>query len=84
MEIVIPWKCHICLKDFDESSGAICSRCGKATCDFDLNLVDYKERDGAARIDQIVCNKCLKEGEKFIKFEKRFLSKSSWGRIFGI
>lgn len=77
------WKCHICAEDFDAPAGGICSRCKKPTCFVHLKLANYKEKDGQAKVEQIVCDQCLKPGEPFIKFEQRFLSKSSWRRIFG-
>ena len=80
---IITWRCNVCLGEFAELDGAFCYRCKKPTCCIHLNLINYKEKDGQAKIEQIVCDKCLKEDEKFIKFERRFLSKSSWARIFG-
>jgi hypothetical protein len=78
---IIPWKCHICSGEFNHSSGGACFRCEEITCIDHLNLVGYKEKDGEARSDQIVCNKCLNEGESYIKFKKRFLLKSSRARL---
>ncbi len=80
---IIAWRCRICSEEFETNQGAVCSRCNNPTCDEHLKLVNYKEKDGAAKPDQIVCDRCLKDGESHIKFENRFLSKTSLGRIFG-
>jgi len=80
---IILWKCHICSEEFGDSYGGVCSRCENTTCLEHLNLVDYKEKDGEARADQIVCNKCLNEEENHIKLKKRFLLRSSWAILFG-
>jgi len=29
---IIPWKCHICGKQFATMGGGICKECGKVTC----------------------------------------------------
>jgi hypothetical protein len=39
---IIPWKCHICGREFDTISGGICIECGKVTCNIFFNLGKLK------------------------------------------
>jgi hypothetical protein len=81
--VVIAWTCHIGHEEFDHEGGGSCARCQRSTCADHLRVVNYNEKDGAARSDQIVCTLCVQPGETARVFERRLLAKSSWARVFG-
>ena len=82
MEIAL-WYCQICTVEFNPTEGGICKRCGKPTCDEHLRIVNYNEKDGAAKAEQIVCIKCIANGERSVRFEQRLLNDNLLGRLLG-
>jgi hypothetical protein len=79
---IIPFKCHICGSDYEKMNGAFCARCKKETCERHLKLVNFSKRDKLATPEMIVCEECLKENEKFIKFSMKYFSEKDAVRIF--
>lgn len=56
---IIPWKCHICSREFDTPGGGICSRCNHATCRTHLHEIGKK-----LKLESMwVCDNCLTSEE---------------------
>lgn len=53
---IIPWKCHVCGKDFDVTCGGICSKCNKPACNKHLGKRIFSKAD-----QQRVCTQCRKD-----------------------
>jgi len=73
---IVPWKCHICRKEFDTPSGGICSRCNQATCRKHLHQIGQKTKLDATW----ACDNCLTNEEK----AKRIVMPNSILRIIVI
>ena len=57
---VVPWKCHVCQREFDMRGGGLCHRCNKTTCRSHLNQVGARLKLEATW----VCDDCLTEDER--------------------
>ncbi len=55
-EKIIPWKCHLCGKEFKVTSGGICSKCNKPTCNKHLGKGSFSMTDQPR-----VCTQCRPE-----------------------
>ena len=55
---IIPWKCHVCSRQFDTTSGGICKECGKPTCHICFGLGELKSF-GKLKVPEIrICRSC--------------------------
>jgi hypothetical protein len=53
---IIPWKCHVCGKDFDVTFGGICSKCNKPTCS------EHLGKRSSSKTDELrLCTECRTE-----------------------
>ena len=57
---IVPWKCHICQREFDTPRGGICSRCNKATCRKHLKQIGKK----LELETRWVCDNCISNDDK--------------------
>ncbi len=55
-QTIIPWKCHVCDSVFDVTSGGICSKCNKPTCNKHLGTRSFSKIKR-----ERICTKCRSE-----------------------
>jgi len=57
-KLIIPWKCHICGRQFDTLGGGICKKCGMATCAVCFGIGTLR-RLGQMKVPKgVVCRTC--------------------------
>jgi hypothetical protein len=71
---IIPWKCHICGREFGTISGGICKECGKATCNVCFNLGKLKRMSKLKMPEARVCRTCANKKETKIS--------ETWGKAY--
>ena len=61
MNDIIPWKCHICSREFDTHRGGICFKCNRVTCKRHLRRIKNKDKKLKGSSDQIqyICVNCI-------------------------
>jgi len=55
---IIPWKCHVCGREFDTLHGGICKKCGKATCNLCFGLSKLTKLANLKMPKAQVCRTC--------------------------
>ena len=60
MRGIVPWKCHICGRQFDAMAGAKCRQCGKITCNVCFALAKLQALAQFRLPRSGVCRACVK------------------------
>jgi hypothetical protein len=55
---IVPWKCHICARQFDTMGGGICKDCGKVTCNSCFGSVKLKILGKMRLPESQLCRSC--------------------------
>ena len=66
---IVPWNCHVCDKEFQVSSGGLCSKCHKATCLKCLGVGTFFGILKKAKLENAVCRYCADAEEDKVKEE---------------
>jgi hypothetical protein len=61
---IIPWRCHVCGREFDTMSGGLCSKCGKVTCNICFGIGTLKRLGQMKVPNEAVCRNCATAKEE--------------------
>jgi hypothetical protein len=60
---IVPWRCHVCGKEFDTPGGGICGKCNKPTCKICLGVGALYQVSKAKDARAPICKSCAKAKE---------------------